>query len=68
MKIQYVDLTDNGDGECDSRKIAAVFIHTSIKAQFSPFRLFKACLRIHNSLIEALSLKGMKWMFKRYLI
>lgn len=25
MKIQYVDLTDNGDGECDSRKIAAVF-------------------------------------------
>lgn len=55
MKIQYVDLTDNGDGECDSRKIAAVFIQNSIKAQFSPFRLFKACLRIHNSLIESLS-------------
>lgn len=31
MKIQYVDLMDNGDGECDSCKIVVVFIYNFIK-------------------------------------
>lgn len=45
MKIQYVDLTDNGDGECDSRKIAAVFIHNSIKSANLTFPLIQSMFK-----------------------